>query len=61
VVDDADATLIALADELTRRPGMAGEVLDGPPAAAPGLPARAAQTGAPAGAGPAIPGLQLTA
>jgi flagellum-specific ATP synthase len=61
VVDDADATLIALADELTRRPGMAGEVLDGPSAAPPGLPARAAQMGAPAGAGPAIPGLQLTA
>ena len=61
VVDDADATLIALADELSRRPGMASDVLDGPPAAPPGLPARQPGMGAPAAAGLAIPGLTLTA
>jgi flagellum-specific ATP synthase len=60
-VDEADAQLIALADELFRRPPVAGEVLDGPPAAPPGPPARQAAMGAPAGAGLAIPGLQLTA
>jgi flagellum-specific ATP synthase len=60
-VDQADAELIALADELSRRPTVVGEVLDGPPVAPPGMPGRQAQPGAPAGAGLAIPGLQLSA
>jgi len=59
-VDEADAQLMALADALSRRPPVAGEVLDGPPAA-PGMVPRQAPVGAPSGAGPAIPGLQLTA
>ncbi len=60
-VEDADAELIALAEELSHRPGVVGEVLDGPPAApAAGVPA-APGPGTPAGAGLAIPGLQLTA
>jgi flagellum-specific ATP synthase len=60
VVDEADAQLIALADELLRRQPVAGEVLDGPPAAPPGMPGRPAPGGV-AGAPLAIPGLQLTA
>ena len=59
-VEEADAQLIALADDLSRRPAVAGEVLDGPPAA-PGMPARQGQMAAPASAGLAIPGLQLRA
>ena len=59
-MDEADAQLIALADELSRRPSVAGEVLDGPPAAPGGMP-RQGGMGAPAGAGLAIPGLQLRA
>src|SRR6185437_2703818 len=61
-VEAADAELIALAHELSHRPGVVGEVLDGPPSSPPGgMPARPPGVGAPAGAGLAIPGLQLTA
>jgi flagellum-specific ATP synthase len=59
-VEDADAQLIALADELGRRHPVAGEVLDGPPAPPPGMPARQVPAGG-VGGTPAIPGLQLTA
>jgi flagellum-specific ATP synthase len=59
-VDEADAELIALANELSRRPPVVGEVLDGPPSA-PGMIPRQAPMGAPAGAGLAIPSLQLSA
>jgi flagellum-specific ATP synthase len=61
-VEAADAELIALAEALSGRPNVVGEVLDGPPAAPPGgMPARQPGAGAPGGAGLAIPGLQLTA
>ena len=60
-MEEADAGLIALADALGHRPGVVGEVLDGPPAAPPGMPARQPGAAAPAGAGLAIPGLQLSA
>jgi flagellum-specific ATP synthase len=61
-VRSADAELIALAHELSHRPGMVGEILDGPPSAPPGgVPGRQGAPAAPAGAGLAIPGLQLTA
>jgi flagellum-specific ATP synthase len=61
-VDAADAELIALADELSHRPPVVGEVLDGRPGAPTGMPARQMPgAAAPAGAGLAIPGLQLTA
>jgi flagellum-specific ATP synthase len=61
-VDAADAELIALSHELSHRPGVVGEVLDGPPSAPPGgVPGRQAAAAAPGGAGLAIPGLQLTA
>jgi flagellum-specific ATP synthase len=61
-VDAADAELIALANELSHRPVVVGEVLDGRPGAPAGMPARQMPgTGAPGGAGLAIPGLQLTA
>jgi flagellum-specific ATP synthase len=57
--EEADAQLLALADELTRRIPVTGEVMDGPPAPAGGVPGR----NVPAGgvATPAIPSLQLTA
>ena len=59
-VDEADARLLSLAHELMRRMPGAGEVLDGPPAAPPGLPARPGAV--PVGGAPvAIPSLQLTA
>jgi flagellum-specific ATP synthase len=61
MVDEADAQLLALADEFSRRIPIAGEVLDGPPAAPPGMPARPAPMAAPAGAPVAIPALQLRA
>jgi flagellum-specific ATP synthase len=61
MVEAADAELIALAEALSGRPNVVGEVLDGPPAAPPGMPARQPGRAAPAGAGLAIPGLQLTA
>jgi flagellum-specific ATP synthase len=61
MVDEADAQLLALADELARRTGtVGGDVLDGPPVApgaVPGRPAVAAQ----AGGASAIPALQLRA
>jgi flagellum-specific ATP synthase len=61
-VDAADAELFALAEALSGRPNVVGEVLDGPPGAPPGgMPARQPGMAAPAGAGLAIPGLQLTA
>jgi flagellum-specific ATP synthase len=59
--DEADAQLLALAEELARRIPVAGEVLDGPPAPA-GVPARTVPVGGVAAGGPAaIPSLQLTA
>jgi flagellum-specific ATP synthase len=58
--DEADAQLLALAEELTRRLPVAGEVLDGPPA--PVVPARNVPVGGVAApATPAIPSLQLHA
>ncbi|MGN6869793.1 MAG: FliI/YscN family ATPase [Solirubrobacteraceae bacterium] len=60
-VEAADAELIALAEALSGRPNVVGEVLDGPPATPPGMPARQPGRAAPAAVGLAIPGLQLTA
>jgi flagellum-specific ATP synthase len=59
-VEAADAELIALANELSHRPAVVGEVLDGRPGAPGGVPGRPG-AGAPGGAGLAIPGLQLKA
>jgi flagellum-specific ATP synthase len=59
--EEADAMLIALADELGRRLPVTGEVLDGPPAAPPSKPGRQVPAGGVAGAPVAIPSLQLTA
>jgi flagellum-specific ATP synthase len=59
--EEADAYLLALADELTRRIPVTGEVIDGPPApGAAGVPGRQVPAGGVSGP-PAIPSLQLTA
>jgi flagellum-specific ATP synthase len=60
-MEDADAQLLALGEELVRRLPVAGEVLDGPPAPPAGVPARPGAVPVAAGAPVAIPGLQLTA
>ncbi len=60
LVDDADAQLLALAEELARRTVVGGDVFDGPPVA-PGIPARGVPLAAPGGAPVAIPALQLRA
>jgi flagellum-specific ATP synthase len=59
--EEADAQLLALADELVRRMPVTGEVLDGPPAPAAGVPGRQVPAGGVVAAAPAIPALQLTA
>jgi flagellum-specific ATP synthase len=60
LVDDADAQLLALADELARRTGtVGGDVLDGPAVAPGSVPGRPAAAGVPVA--PAIPALQLRA
>jgi hypothetical protein len=61
MVDEANAQLLGLAGELTRRLPVAGEVLDGPPAQPPALPGRQVPVGGVQPAAPAIPGLQLRA
>jgi flagellum-specific ATP synthase len=61
---EADAQLLALADELSRRGGRDSvhtEVLDGPPAAPGALPGRPAPGAIPTGSPVAIPALQLRA
>jgi flagellum-specific ATP synthase len=61
IVDEADAQLLGLAGELTRRMPVAGEVLDGPAAMPAAVPGRQVPVGGAAPAAPAIPGLQLHA
>jgi flagellum-specific ATP synthase len=59
--EEADAQLLALAEELVRRLPVTGEVVDGPPAsAAAGVPGRQVPAGGVPGGPPAIPSLQLT-
>jgi flagellum-specific ATP synthase len=60
--EEADAQLMALADELVRRLPVTGEVIDGPPApGAAGVPGRQVPAGGVPTGPPAIPALQLTA
>jgi flagellum-specific ATP synthase len=59
--EEADAQLLALADELVRRMPVTGEVIDGPPAPAAGVPGRQVPAGGVPSGPPAIPALQLTA
>ena len=59
--EEADAYLLALADELVRRMPVTGEVVDGPPHPRRGVPGRQVPAGGVPTGPPAIPALQLTA